>query len=214
MTTGFDQGAASAAVARRLGRPRDAELDERILDATLELLAERGFEHTTMDDVAQRAAVAKATVYRRYPSKEDLAVDAVRRLFELEVPAPDTGSLRTDLEQVYTNVLEFAGTVHGQALIRLAVTESCREARVGAMYLGWLREREAACQLVFERAVARGELRADVPQRLLFEWVPALIVLRAVMGDQPIDPAEAAELVDLTLRGVAPSPEDPTSSGP
>lgn len=191
-------------MARRLGRPRDAELDERILDATLDLLAERGFEHTTMDEVAQRAAVAKATVYRRYPSKDELAVDAVKRLFEQEVPVPDTGSFRSDLEEVYANLMEFAATVHGQALIRLAVTESCRDARVGAMYLRWLREREAACQHVFERAVERGELRSDVPQRMVFEWVPALIVLRAVMADQPLQPSGAAALVDLTLRGVAP----------
>jgi len=203
VTTGFDQAAATAAVARRLGRPRDAELDGRILDATLELLAERGFEHTTMDDVAHRAAVAKATVYRRYASKEELAVDAVKRLFEQEVPVPDSGSFRGDLEQVYANLLDFAATVHGQALIRLAVTESCREARVGEMYLGWLRDRESACQVVFERAVARGELRSDVPQRMVFEWVPAMIMLRAVMGDEPMDPAGAATLVDLTLRGVA-----------
>lgn len=204
MTSGLDHGAATAAVARRLGRPRDAELDERILDATLELLTERGFEHTTMDDVAHRAAVAKATVYRRYPSKEELAVDAVKRLFDEEIPVPDTGSFRTDLEQVYASVLEFAAAPHGHALIRLAVTESCREPRVGEMYLAWLREREAACQRVFERAIERGELRADVPQRVLFEWVPGLIVLRAVMGDEPADPAGAATLVDLALHGVAP----------
>jgi AcrR family transcriptional regulator len=191
-------------VARKLGRPRDAELDDRILDATLELLAERGFEHTTMDDVAHRAAVAKATVYRRYASKDELAVDAVKRLFDQEIPVPDTGQFRTDLEQVYANLLHFAAAPHGQALIRLAVTESCREARVGEMYLAWLRGRETACRLVFDRAIDRGELRADVPQRVLFEWVPALIVLRAVMSDEPVDPADAAALVDLTLRGVAP----------
>ena len=117
---------------------------------------------------------------------------------------PDAGSLRADLEQVYADLLVFAATVHGQALIRLAVTESCRDARVGAMYLEWLRQREAACQVVFERAIERGELRADVPQRLLFEWVPALMVFRAVMSDEPLDPDGAAALVDLTLRGVTP----------
>jgi AcrR family transcriptional regulator len=190
--------------AAKQGRPRDAELDGRILDATLALLTERGFEHTTMDDVAQRASVAKATVYRRYSSKEELAVDAVKRLFDREVPVPDTGSFREDLEQVYADLLTFAATPHGQALVRLAVTESCREARVGAMYLAWLRRREATCQLVFERAVDRGELREDAPQRLVFEWVPGMIVLRAVMGDEPMDPSAAAMLVDLALRGVAP----------
>ena len=157
-----------------------------------------------MDDVAQRAAVAKATVYRRYPSKDELVVDAVKRLFDREVPVPDTGSLRGDLERVYADVLEFASTMRGQALVRVAVTESCRDERVGAMYLGWLRNREAACQIVFERAVERGELRPDVPPRMVFEWVPALIVLRAVMSDEPLDPDDAAALVDLTLRGVAP----------
>lgn len=203
--------AATGPPATRPGRPRDAELDGRILDATLDLLTERGFEHTTMDDVAHRASVAKATVYRRYPSKEELAVDAVKRLFDREVPVPDTGSFREDLEQVYADLMTFAAMPHGQALVRLAVTESCREARVGAMYLAWLRGREATCQLVFERAVDRGELREDAPQRLVFEWVPGMIVLRAVMGDEPMDPSAAAMLVDLVLRGVAP---DPTEAPP
>jgi hypothetical protein len=72
------------------------------------------------------------------------------------------------------------------------------------MYLGWLRGREAACQRVFDRAVVRGELRADVSHRIVFEWVPALVVLRAVMADEPMDPSAAGLLVDLTLRGVAP----------
>ena len=191
-------------VTRRAGRPRDAELDGRILDATLQLLAEHGYEHTTMDEVAHRAGVAKATVYRRYPSKESLAVDALKRMFELEFPVPDTGSFRRDLELVYADLLDFAATSQGQALIRLAVTESCRDPRVGGMYADWLRSREAACRAVFERAVERDEMRADVPRRLVFEWVPAMLVLRAVTGDAPVDPVGAAALVDLTLRGISP----------
>lgn len=202
-TSGGGPGAAGPPAAKQ-GRPRDAELDGRILDATLDLLTERGFEHTTMDDVAHRASVAKATVYRRYPSKEELAVDAVKRLFDREVPVPDTGSLRGDLEQVYADLMTFAALPHGQAMLRLAVTEACREPRVGAMYAAWLREREATCDLVFERAVQRGEMRTDVPRQMVFEWVPALLVLRAVVGEEPVDPASAGMLVDLTLRGVAP----------
>lgn len=195
-----------APVERRApGRPRDTDLDGRILDATLLLLSDRGFDSTTMDDVAQAAGVAKATVYRRYASKDELAVDAVRRIFDREVPTPDTGTFRGDLEQVYADMLAFGTSEQGRALLRLAVIESCRDSRVAELYAAWVTDREAACQEVFDRAVARGELRPDAPRTVLFEWIPALMVFRTVVGHQaPLDPADAGRLVDLTLRGVGP----------
>src|SRR5204862_6257627 len=82
--------------ARTIGRPREARADRAIVTATLELMAERGVRDLRMDDVADRAGVGKATIYRRYRSKDALVTDAVATLVS-EIEMPDAGSTRADL---------------------------------------------------------------------------------------------------------------------
>src|SRR5919107_4996917 len=88
-------------VRRGRGRPRDPDTDARITTAAAELMLQRGFDRTTVDDVAAHAGVGKATVYRRWPSKEDLAVAAMGSLYSTEMPEPDTGSIMNDLAESY-----------------------------------------------------------------------------------------------------------------
>src|SRR5512141_649659 len=120
-------------VRRGRGRPRDPETDERITAAAAELLLQRGFDRTTVDDVASRAGVGKATVYRRWPSKEDLAVAAMETLYSTEMPEPDTGSIRTDLAESYLAVLAFVVTPEGAAFLRSSIAESVRDERIAAL---------------------------------------------------------------------------------
>src|SRR5438132_7533609 len=86
--------------ARRPGRPRSAEADEAILEAAVDLFAEVGLEGLTVEGVAARAGVGKATIYRRYPGKVDIVVAAARRFTEGPVEAPDTGTTRGDLREL------------------------------------------------------------------------------------------------------------------
>ncbi len=86
-----------AEVRRKRGRPRDPEADARILAAASSLILLRGYESMTVDEVASSAGVGKATVYRRWSRKEDLAVAAMEQLYRDEMPPPDTGSIRGDL---------------------------------------------------------------------------------------------------------------------
>ena len=86
----------------RRGRPRDPDAEPRIREYALKLLLERGFDGMTVDDVAEAAGVGKATIYRRWASKELLANDAMAQLFDLEIPDADTGSIAGDLRQVYS----------------------------------------------------------------------------------------------------------------
>ena len=189
---------------RGRGRPRDPETDERITAAAAELLLLRGFDRTTVDDVAARAGVGKATVYRRWPSKEDLAVAAMESLYSTEMPEPDTGSIRTDLAQSYASVLAFVNTPDGEAFLRTSIAESVRDDRIAALHRSSTEQREQQTRVTFERAIARGEVRPDIDIDAAVQWLGGLLAIRAITH-RPMPTVEDADvLVEFTLRGVLP----------
>src|SRR3954447_9222560 len=146
---------------RRKGRPRDATADERILAAAAQLILTRGFDNMTVDEVAATARAGKATVYRRWAGKEDLAFAALEQLYSTELPIPDTGSLREDLRISTRQALEFSASETGRTYTRMTVAESLRDGRVGALYTAAFEGVEAAARAMFQRGIDRGELRPD-----------------------------------------------------
>jgi AcrR family transcriptional regulator len=192
-----------AAAPRRKGRPRDASADERILAAAAQLILTRGFDNMTVDEVAARARAGKATVYRRWAGKEDLAFAALQQLYSTELPIPDTGSIRGDLRAGFAQALEFAGSDTGRAYLRMTMAESLRDRRVGSLYTAAFEGQEAAARVMFERAIARGELRADFRMDLATNWFAGLLVLYAVIERPLPAPSEAEDLIDFLLEGIA-----------
>lgn len=198
-------------VRRGRGRPRDPSTDGRIVAAAAELMLERGFDRTTVDEVAARAGVGKATVYRRWPSKEDLAVSAMTQLYDTEFPEPDTGSIRSDLTESYRSVLTFVNSAQGAAFLRMSIAESVRDERIASLYRESTIRREAQHRETFERAVARGEVRPDIDLDCAVQWLGGVITGRAVSGRAMPTVDDVDTLVTFTLRGVLVSPEE--SSG-
>jgi AcrR family transcriptional regulator len=188
---------------RRKGRPRDASADERILAAAAQLILTRGFDNMTVDEVAARARAGKATVYRRWAGKEDLAFAALEQLYSTELPIPDTGSIREDLRAGFTQALEFAGSDTGRAYLRMTMSESLRDRRVGALYTAAFEGQEAATRVMFERAIARGELRSDFRMDLAINWFAGVLVLYAVIERPVPEPSEVDDLIDFLLEGIA-----------
>ncbi|MGH3344334.1 MAG: TetR/AcrR family transcriptional regulator [Carbonactinosporaceae bacterium] len=188
----------------RRGRPRDPGADDRIRQAAVDLLLAGGYDRMTVDEVAELAGVGKATVYRRYPSKGAMATDAMQRLFDVEIPVPDTGSLRTDLEQVYGDAVAFASSPVGAAFIRLAAAEACRDERIAALYGDLVRRRLELSRPVFDRAVARGEIDPGADWSMIMESLPAVLMLRAITRRSQPGLPDVPGLVAATLRAVAP----------
>lgn len=186
----------------RRGRPRDPEAAHRIKAAAADLLLERGFERVTVDDVAERARVGKATVYRRWPSKDDLVYDALADLLDVEVPAPDTGSITGDLTRMYADLIDFLGTPRGVRFLRLAATESGRDPRIGALYRQAIAQRIDLTRKCFEGAIERGEIRPDTDIAAVAERVLGLFVLRALVGSPMPTEADIPAMVGLTLDGI------------
>lgn len=196
----------SAPARRGRGRPRDPGTDQRIRRAAAELLLQHGFDKTTVDEVAARAGVGKATVYRRWASKEDLAVAAMESLFDAEFPAPDTGSIVDDLTETYRTVLSFVNSPEGQGFVRMSIAEAVRDERIAALYSQSIQRREQETRELFQRAIERGEVRPDADIESAVEWIGGTITVRAVMG-RPLPKVEdVPRLVSFTLRGVMADP--------
>ncbi|MEO7351652.1 MAG: TetR/AcrR family transcriptional regulator [Marmoricola sp.] len=189
-------------VRRKRGRPRDPEADGRILAAASSLILMRGFDSMTVDEVATNVGVGKATVYRRWARKEDLAVAAMEQLYRDEMPAPNTGSIRGDLRAMYSSVLTFANSATGTDYLRTSIKESMRDERIATLYRQASNRAEQNAVAVFERAIARGEVRADIPMSTLVQFIGGLIAMRAIIEQEMPSMDELDGLVDFVMHGI------------
>ena len=190
--------------AARRGRPRDPDLGSRIRGCALRLMLDHGFDKMTIDDVARAARVGKATIYRRWRSKEHLAYDALTAMFDLEVPEPDIGSYEEEIRQLYSLAIAFAGTPDGQAMIRLAISEALRDEGIAGSYREFLQRRIDSGAERLERARQRGEpIRADIDPAVQIEWLTGLLVIRVLTRSPMLTQDDVEHLVALTMRAVS-----------
>ena len=174
---------------RRGGRPLDPSRDRAILEAALEGLAEVGYDRLSMDEIAARAHAGKGALYRRWPSKAALVVDAIIAWREARGPmrAPDTGSLQGDLDAMVEAIPEFDEAAKRQvAVFHGLATAASRDSELkqalATQVLG--RPRRILAE-VFERARSRGEIAADRDLELIPDIVIALNMYRVMQGECP-----------------------------
>jgi AcrR family transcriptional regulator len=184
-----------------MGRPREARADRAILAATLELMAEQGVRDLRMDDVADRAHVGKATIYRRYRSKDELVTAALAALVS-EIKVPDTGSTRRDLLGLMRSaVAVYRGSVEAGVMPGLVDAMSRDPELARTVREGFLAQRRAALRAVLERGVERGELRTDLDVELALDVLGGALFYRLLVTGGSIDRQLADGVVELILRG-------------
>lgn len=195
-------GQASAAPASRRGRPRDATRDRALLDATLAVLTESGYGTLTTAAVAARAGVSTATLYRRWPSKEVLVVDAVAACAQGLTARPDTGTLEGDLRALLRDKAASLTGEEGGVLRTLigeaAYNTALAEALTNAFVLPVRRRLEE----IIQRAVDRGEIPPVEQSDLLYDLVIGPMMSRfflTPLGPDQVDAATAAETADRLL---------------
>jgi AcrR family transcriptional regulator len=151
---------------RSPGRPRDERADRLILEAALDLFLEVGYDSMSIERVAERAGVGKTTIYRRWPSKEELVVATIDTLYE-GMELPDTGDVRVDLKSVVRHMHRLIRTTKaGRALPRMA-GEVARGTALGHAYMKCvMAPRVGAVADALQRALERGELRPDLNVQL------------------------------------------------
>jgi AcrR family transcriptional regulator len=192
-----------ADTAPRRGRPRSEKARRAILQAAADLLLDHGVARVSMDAVAERAGVSKATIYRWWPSKERLALDALVEWAATSSPARDTGTLRGDLlALVRPWVREIRRRPFGRVIAAL-VTEAQSNSEFAAEYRRhFVEQRREPMRAAFARAVARGEAPADLDIEVALDLIYGPLYHRLLHGHAPLTERFAQDVVDLSLAGI------------
>ena len=186
-------------VPAKRGRPRRADADEAILTAALELLAEAGVAGLSMDVLAQRAGVGKATIYRRWVSKEALVLDALRTA-NTPIPTPDEGSVRADLVAYADAIVERFGEKRASDVLPHLIEASCYDDQLRHALDEYLRSRQAPIRAILQRGIERGELAEDTDVDLVVDLVLGPFLYRHLFTGAPVDEDFAHRLVAFVLR--------------
>jgi AcrR family transcriptional regulator len=196
-------GTAEAAGSRRPGRPRSERADRAIIEAALSLFAESGPDGLCIERVAARAGVGKATIYRRWPGKEDLLLDAITALKE-PLPEPAGRSVREDLVALLEAMCGESADPRRAREFALLLGEGAKYPRLMARYVETVVEpRREVVRSVLRRGMASGELRRDLDvEAALFMLIGAVLV-RGRHEHDGIPPGYAQRVVDGLLQGLA-----------
>jgi len=185
---------------RKPGRPRDTRLDGALLEAGLAAFLESGYAGASLAEIARRAGVGTPAIYRRWPTKADMAIDIVERVSEPE-PIPDTGSIRDDLAAFMTLRLRTWTTPLFRKLVLPLLMEGNHEAEIGARFLGYRRALEARIQ----RSIQAGELRVDTNPGRLVDLLMGTISMPLLFFQEPPAVDDADVIVEQVLSGFASS---------
>ena len=183
----------------RGGRPRDPSRDGVIRAAILRLLAEVGYGALTMDAVASEAGVGKATIYRRWRTKQDLVVDTISDLNRAEAEAPDTGSLEGDLRSMMHQMVSMITGPTGAATLSLLSTVPHQPALARAFQDGPLAIWRQSFEDLWSRAEQRGEVSRGLATSVIAEATSALLVQRWLLTGRPVDEAFADEVLETVV---------------
>jgi AcrR family transcriptional regulator len=184
---------------RKPGRPRSVECDQAILRAALDEYAERGYEALSVDAVAARAGVSKATIYRRHQSKTELVLAAAASVVEDEWQPPASDDLRTVLRAVLDKLRALFGSEAGRAA-RMLVADAQSHPELADEFHRLVAERRAFTRSMIRDAIARGELAADADPDVIADLAAAPVFYRLFVSGDPVDDAFLDAVVDNVLR--------------
>jgi AcrR family transcriptional regulator len=203
LPAGVSASTTEAAGGRRPGRPRSERADQAIIDAALSLFAESGPEGLCIERVAARAGVGKATIYRRWPGKEDLLLDAIAAL-KAPLPEPAGQSVRDDLVALLDAICQENADPRRARESALLLGEGAKYPRLMARYVETVVEpRREVIRTVLRRGMATGELRPDLDvDAALFMLIGAAVV-RGRFEPEGIPAGYPERVVDELLRGLA-----------
>lgn len=184
------------------GRPRNVEAQKSILSASYELLLEHGFQAVTVDKIADRAQVSKATIYKWWPNKAAVVMDGFLHAATARLPVPDTGKTFDDILIHATNLAMFLISREGTVITEL-LGEGQFDAGLAEAYRArFFRPRRLEARGLLEKGIQRGELKNDLDVGVCIDLIYGPIFYRLLVTGDPLDESYVKQLVTSAFEGI------------
>jgi AcrR family transcriptional regulator len=187
--------------------PRVARTRATVLGAAIDLLAERGYSGFSVEGVVERTAVAKTTLYRHWPTRDDLLAAAIAKLdgagLDSAQPLPDTGSVRQDLLDLQARRVRAAGTTQWERCMPALVEAAAHHPELAAMIARLTSQILAQIETLLARGIERGELRHDLDPQLAASALIGPIVFRRLLLHEAPTLQQVTAVIDLLMQGIA-----------
>ncbi len=188
---------------RGRGRPRDESTRRRILQAALDLMDEMAFAHVTAEAIAERAGASKATVYRWWPNKAAVVIEAFRDAFAPQLPLRNSGSLREDLTRQVRNFARILSGPGGR-MLRSFIVAARSDADVAAAFRSiWSDPRRAEAKEMLRQKQTNGQLRRNADLDLVLDSLYGPLYYRFLVKNEPPSQKYAEALAELVIQGLA-----------
>ena len=187
---------------RARGRPRCEDSRSRILQAGLELLEESSFAEITADAIAERAGASKATIYRWWPNKDAVLVEALRETVAQEFPFPDTGDLREDIRQQLLNFMKLLSGRRGRIFTAFVAAAQSDPQVADTFQRVWREPRRRASMAVLERHRGR-QMRQDADLEMVLDALYGPLYYRLLTGNRKFREGYADALTEIVFEGIA-----------
>lgn len=176
--------------------PRVLVSRERVLTTTLDLLTEAGLDELTIDDISRRSGVAKTTIYRHWPNRSALVIDACKRMTDGDEAPPETGSLEGDVRAILTNIAELLGTARWSSIVPSIVDVAEHDPAFADIHSRIQRRHAAPLRTALDRAARRGEIPSTADRDAIAAALLGPLFYRRWFSREPID----AKFLDMVIR--------------
>ena len=202
-----------AALGREEGLdPRVLVSRERVLTTTLDLLTEAGLDELTIDDISRRSGVAKTTIYRHWPNRSALVIDACSRMTDGEVPPPDTGSLEDDVRAILTSIAELLSTARWSSIVPSIVDAAEHDPTFAGIHSRIQRGHAAPLRSAIDRAAIRGEIPSTADRDAIAAALLGPLFYRRWFSREQIDAKFLEMIIRSTLGGLRQDTRRPKQS--
>ena len=181
--------------------PRVLVSRERVLTSTLDLLTEAGLDELTIDEISRRSGVAKTTIYRHWPNRSALVIDACARMTDSEEAPPDTGSIKGDVRAILTTIAELLATARWSSIVPSIVDVAEHDPAFADIHSRIQRGHAAPLRAALDRAALRGEIPSTADHDAIAAALLGPLFYRRWFSREQID-AAFLEMIIGTLAGL------------
>lgn len=185
-----------------VGRPRSEALDDAIVDAASALMQSMSYGEVTIESIAAKAGVSKATIYRRWPNKSAVTVEVLlRQSLLMQIPYENT-TYREHLIRGMQGLREILSGVFAEAIVAVIAETQNNEQLRKIFYEAFISKMQAIADADLDKAISRGEVRADITKDMIFDQLFGTFYYRLLVVHKPIDDAYITHIVDNVIRQV------------